>query len=261
MVGSFAGTSAAYYAKYRRGYPDAIVDAVTGRLGLGTEDTVIDLGCGTGLLTVPMAHRVRLVVGIDPEADMLAIARRDADPAVARKVVWLLGADDDLPAVAQLLPERSVGALTVGQALHFMDHELVFARTREVLRPSGGIAVIANGTPIWQQDSDWSRSLRWAIDSWFNVTTSATCGTDQATQARYKDAIIAAGFEVDEVVEEYQATLTFEQILGSLYSAFSPGDVPADRRQGFAQHIQRALPAQESFVENIRVHALIGLCR
>lgn len=80
-------------------------------------------------------------------------------------------------------------------------------------------------------------------------------------QTRYTDAITAAGFEVDEVVEEYQAALTLDQVLGSLYAAISPGDVPADRHQDLAEHIQRGLPAQESFVEDIRVHALIGLCR
>lgn len=120
MVGSFAGTSAEYDAKYRRGSPDAILDAVTGHLGLGAEDTVIDLGCGTGVLTVPMVRRVRLVVGIDPEVAMLAIARRDADPAVAGKVAWPLGADHDLPVVAHLVPEHSVGAVTIGGALHVM---------------------------------------------------------------------------------------------------------------------------------------------
>lgn len=113
MVGSFAGTSAEYDAKYRRGSPDAIVDAVTGRFGLGAEDTVIDLGRGTGVLTVAMVRRARLVVGIDPEVDMLTIARRDADPAVAGKVAWLIGADHDLPVLAHLFPEHSVGAVTI----------------------------------------------------------------------------------------------------------------------------------------------------
>ncbi len=28
------------------------------------------------------------------------------------------------------------------------------------LKPGGGIAVIANGTPLWQQPSDWSRAVR-----------------------------------------------------------------------------------------------------
>ncbi|MGH3149985.1 MAG: class I SAM-dependent methyltransferase [Streptosporangiaceae bacterium] len=222
-MGTFAGDTAENYARYRRGYPDTVVAAVTGHLGLGPDDTVIDLGCGTGLLTAPAARNVGLVAGVDPEAGMLAIARRQAGPGLSSKVVWVLGSDDDLPAVARLLGDGSAGAVTVGQALHFMDYENLFVRARRLLRPGGGIAVIANGVPLWQQDSQWSHSLRMALDAWFGTTTTATCGNDRATQARYANALSAAGYDVHEVAEEYQADLMLEEVLGGLHSAMSPG--------------------------------------
>ncbi|MGH3222867.1 MAG: class I SAM-dependent methyltransferase [Streptosporangiaceae bacterium] len=260
-MGTFAGDTAENYARYRRGYPDTIVAAVIGHLRLGPDDTVIDLGCGTGLLTAPVARNVGLVVGVDPEADMLAIARRQAEPGLNSKVVWVLGSDDDLPAVARLLGDGSVGAVTVGQALHFMDYENLFLRARRLLRPGGGIAVIANGVPLWQQDSQWSHCLRMALNAWFRTTTTATCGTDRATQARYANALSAAGYEVHEVVEEYEADLTLEEVLGGLHSAMSRGDVPDDLRDAFAQHITAALPDLASFTETVRVDALIGVAR
>jgi trans-aconitate methyltransferase len=43
--------------------------------GLNAQDMVVDLGCGTGQLTLPIAHRVRAVIGMDPEPDMLRRAR------------------------------------------------------------------------------------------------------------------------------------------------------------------------------------------
>ena len=69
---------AGYYARYRRGYPTAGVDAIAGAFGPGMDDLVVDLGCGTGQLSLPMAARVRAVVGMDPEPDMLMLARRAA---------------------------------------------------------------------------------------------------------------------------------------------------------------------------------------
>nr|BEK70945.1 hypothetical protein KPHV_81720 [Kitasatospora purpeofusca] len=51
MTRAFSGDVAGYYAKYRRGYPPQAVDALQEAFGLGTEDVVLDLDCGTGLAT------------------------------------------------------------------------------------------------------------------------------------------------------------------------------------------------------------------
>jgi len=39
-------------------------------------ESILDLGCGTGILTVTFAQESRTVVGIDPSEAMLAFARR-----------------------------------------------------------------------------------------------------------------------------------------------------------------------------------------
>lgn len=259
VAGTFAGETADYYVRYRRGYREATVDAVASALGLAHDDVVIDLGCGTGLLTLPLARRVRLVIGVDPEADMLALARRRTDATLAAKVVWCVGTDGDLPALVNLVGAGSVGAVTVAQALHFMDYERLFGQARRLLRPGGGLAVIANGVPLWQQDSEWSRGLHAALETWFQRPVTATCGTDRATQARYAQALAGAGYEVHEAVEQYQVDLTLDDLLGGVHSALSPGDVPADRRDAFANHITNALPNLETFTDTVRVHALIGI--
>jgi ubiquinone/menaquinone biosynthesis C-methylase UbiE len=74
----FGGEVAGFYHQYRRGYPQAVIDALMSAFALTSDDVVIDLGCGTGQLTLPIASRVRAVAGVDPEPDMLARARRAA---------------------------------------------------------------------------------------------------------------------------------------------------------------------------------------
>src|ERR1700735_3565776 len=156
----FRGEIADLYHSYRRGYPPAVLGAVVGGFGLGSDDVVVDLGCGTGQLTLPMAARVRAVVGGDPEAEMLNGAPRGAADRGVANVSWLIAADAVLPALRALLGPRTVGAVTIGQALHWMDHDELFRAALSLVRAGGGVAVITNGTPLWAQDSGWSRALR-----------------------------------------------------------------------------------------------------
>jgi ubiquinone/menaquinone biosynthesis C-methylase UbiE len=156
----FGGEVADFYHQYRRGYPPAVIDTLAGTFGLTGDDIVIDLGCGTGQLTLPIAARVRAVAGVDPEPDMLARAGRAAAEHGITNVAWLLGADTDMPALAALLGDQRAGAVTIGQALHWMNYRELFPALLPLLRPGGGAAVITNGTPLWLQDSAWSRALR-----------------------------------------------------------------------------------------------------
>jgi len=251
----FSGEVAEYYAKFRRGYPSEVLDALQAAFALGGEDTVLDLGCGTGQLALPLAARVRAVVGMDPGPDMLRLARRAAAEQDVRNVTWVLGADTDVPALGTLLGPRSLGTTVIGNALHWMRHEKLFAALRPLTRAGGGVAVVSNGTPLWLQDSDWSRALRSALEQHFGVTVKATCGTDAGDRDRYARALTAAGFgDVREIVVDYTGELTFDQVIGGVYSAVpEPGD-----RAEFTERVRRALPRRPGFTEAVRVVALVG---
>jgi SAM-dependent methyltransferase len=54
---------------------DAALELLRGH-GLGLETTLVDLGCGTGLLAAATAPEAKRVVGVDPSPAMLEAARR-----------------------------------------------------------------------------------------------------------------------------------------------------------------------------------------
>jgi SAM-dependent methyltransferase len=120
MNPGFGGEVAGFYRRYRRGYPPAVIGTLAETFALTGDDIVIDVGCGTGQLALPIATRVRAVVGMDPEPDMLAQARAAAAGQRVTNVAWLLGADTDVPGLAALLGGQRAGAVTIGQALHWM---------------------------------------------------------------------------------------------------------------------------------------------
>jgi SAM-dependent methyltransferase len=69
----FMGT-AKYYARYRPGYPEPFFAHIVERFRLDGTGRLLDLGCGTGQLALPLAGRFQEVVGMDPEPEMLAAA-------------------------------------------------------------------------------------------------------------------------------------------------------------------------------------------
>jgi SAM-dependent methyltransferase len=258
----FRGEVAEFYHQFRRGYPDAAIDALAAAFGLTASDVVADLGCGTGQLTLPLAGRVRAVVGVDPEPDMLLRGRRAAAERGVTNVTWLVGADTDLPALGALLGPRSLAVVTVGQALHWMRHADLFRAVVPLARPGGGVAVVTNGTPLWLQDTAWSRALKGFLEGWLDTTLTSFCGTDPDSQRRYAGDLAAAGYEVLSTAVDYTGELTADQIAGGVYSALGVGRLPppADR-PAFAERIRAAVAPHEPFTEHVHVALLCGRVR
>ncbi|MDY0813109.1 class I SAM-dependent methyltransferase [Kitasatospora purpeofusca] len=261
MTREFSGDVAGYYAKYRRGYPPRAVDALQETFGLATDDVVLDLGCGTGQLALPLADRVRSVIGMDPEPDMLRLAGDAAAEQGIGNATWILGGDRDVPALQSLLGRGSLAMAVIGNAIHWMRHEELFAALVPLLRPGGGIAVVANGTPLWLQENNWSPALRTGLERYFGISLATSCGTLSRDRDQYRRALRAAGLtEVRETAVDYTDELTLEQLVGGVCSA-----VPADRlpapadRPAFTEYIRQCLPAgQDTFTEEVRVAILTG---
>jgi ubiquinone/menaquinone biosynthesis C-methylase UbiE len=108
-----------------------------GRLGPGKR--LLDLGCGTGRWTIPLAKRTGCtVVGIDNCPQMLQKAR-EKDPE--GRVQWVEGDVERL----RFEPDSFDCALMVLMMHHLKDHLATFRAVRRVLRP-GGVFLIRQGT-------------------------------------------------------------------------------------------------------------------
>jgi SAM-dependent methyltransferase len=258
-MSTFRGPVAEFYARFRRGYPEAVVAGLAAALDLDAGSRVLDVGCGTGQLTIPLATRVRAALGVDVEPDMLGFARRAALDAGAGNVSWLLASDAELGAVSAWTGEHAFDAATIGQALHWMDVPRLFRTLRRLLRPGGGVAVVTNGEPQWLLDTGWSRTLRSHLEAWLGKPLTARCGTDRDAQRAYREALADAGFErIEETAVEHREALPFDALVGSVYSAMTPETIPTGReREEFETRLRAALGA-EPYPEDVRVSFLVG---
>ena len=131
------------YDRYRPRYATASLEAMLDYAG--NVATLLDLGCGTGILTRPLRDLLprALIVGADPGNDMLAQAAA-VSPA---SLDWLTCRAEQLP-----FAEASLDLVTVGQAAHWFDRPRFYAECARVLRPGGTLAVLYNnrlrGSPV-----------------------------------------------------------------------------------------------------------------
>jgi SAM-dependent methyltransferase len=110
--------------------------------------TILDLGCGTGLLTRELAVDGRQVIGVDPAAAMLAYARRQPG---ADRVQWVEG-----DASALGTPAADLAIMTGNVAQVFLD-DTEWATTLRAIHTalrSGGHLAFESRNP---DDRAWER--------------------------------------------------------------------------------------------------------
>lgn len=128
-------TSAEYYLRGRLSYPDALIARVISMTGLARRHSVLDLGCGPGLLAAAFAPHVRQVIGIDPEPAMLEAAAAYAQ-AKEVEVTLQLGSSYDLDKLAQ-----TFHLITMGRSFHWMDRAATLEALDQILEPDGAVAL------------------------------------------------------------------------------------------------------------------------
>jgi len=114
---------------------------------------VLDLGCGTGVLALLLAARGHAVVGIDPDPDMLRVAR--AKPG-AEQVDWRLGYSDSAETGSV-----DLAVMTGHVAQVFVEDEdwhAVLRHLHRALAPGGTLAFEtrnpgARGWEVWTREA------------------------------------------------------------------------------------------------------------
>jgi ubiquinone/menaquinone biosynthesis C-methylase UbiE len=128
-----------------------VVDAVAD----GSPQTVVDVGCGTGALSIPIAERLpkARVVGVDGDPEVLEIAREKPG---ADGVEWTEGLAGSLP-----LKDGEADVVVTSLVLHHLPlatKREMLAETHRVLR-SGGRLIVAD----WAAPQDVIASAGFAL--------------------------------------------------------------------------------------------------
>jgi SAM-dependent methyltransferase len=259
----FAGT-AWHYARYRPGYPQPFLNDLVERFHLDGTQRLLDLGCGTGQLTIPLAVHVAEAVGMDPEPEMLAQAARQAQAAGVTNVTWAQGSSADLPGDLGRFQ-----LVTMGRSFHWMDREQVLTALDGMIEHDGSV-VLANDSCLVRPITPWQQTVE-DIQRRFlpaDLMPPPLPGRlNTATDDQPHEQILARSpfRHVDRLSYEFDRPWAIDEVIGYLYSTSLPlRRLLGNRRAAFEQEVTSTLHALEpngQLVEPVTLEVLIGTKR
>lgn len=128
-------SAAERYHRARPGYPPAVFEDIATLGGLGPDSRVLEIGCGTGQATIPLAQRDYRVLAVELGPKLAAVARRELAPYPKVEVVV---ADFE----TWQLPAEPFDAVVCATAFHWIDPEVRVAKAADALRSGGTLAII-----------------------------------------------------------------------------------------------------------------------
>lgn len=124
------------YDRCRPGYPPQVFEDLAALAPIGPRSRVLEIGCGTGQATVPLARLGCAITTVELGAALATVARRNlAGFAKARIVV---SAFEEWP-----LPTQQFDVVMFATAFHWIDPNVRMSKTAEALRPGGALAVVS----------------------------------------------------------------------------------------------------------------------
>jgi len=225
--------AAPYYARYRPGYPPELLVRLAVAAGLDGTGRLLDLGCGTGHIAVPLSRYVEEVVAVDVEPEMLAQL-----PAGIQAVQ---GRAEDV--------DESWGAfrlVTIGRALHWMDRPVVMDRLARITRQ---VALLGDS----HEDSE-------ALTAVVEIARELLGERPPVREpgVRYAQTLAESKFnKVMEIRVEVERTWTIDELIGFAYStSYASPERVGDRREEFERVMRKRL--KPFYSELMPVDALVG---
>nr|WP_167108300.1 class I SAM-dependent methyltransferase [Amycolatopsis granulosa] len=104
--------------------------------GIAPQSRVLEIGCGTGQATLPLAQRGCAIVAVELSPDMAAIARQHLAAFSGTQVV--VSTFEDWP-----LPAAGFDLVLSATAFHWIDPQIRTSKAADALRSGGTLAVIS----------------------------------------------------------------------------------------------------------------------
>jgi ADP-ribose pyrophosphatase YjhB (NUDIX family)/2-polyprenyl-3-methyl-5-hydroxy-6-metoxy-1,4-benzoquinol methylase len=145
----FAEPSVAAAYRHRPPYPPAAIAALAGLLAPRTPARVLDAGCGTGHVAIPLAPLVERVDAVDIAPAMIA-ADQQAPGGDHPHIRWACSP------LETFVADPPYALVVAGASLHWMEWEVVLPRFASWLPPGGVLVLLDERT----EPTPWADEIR-----------------------------------------------------------------------------------------------------
>jgi SAM-dependent methyltransferase len=225
------------YATARRPYPDEVVAGLVRLAGLARDSAVVEIGCGTGQATLPLAARGLRITCVELGSRLAEIARRNLKNYPQVEVVEADFEHWDAP-------RHDYHAVVSFNAFHWIDPARRYQLTAGLLRPHGSLAfveprhvVLAGGDPFFHDMQEDYRAVGFAGDG--------PPGPPEDVPD-FRDEIEASGYFADPVVQRYLFTETYtaDEYIALMQTASDHRLLPEHVRDELFQRMRRRIEAR-----------------
>ena len=144
--------AARIYHEARPGYPEELFDDLVALAGIPPGGRILEIGCGSGVATLPLARRGYAIHCIELGEQLAAVARENL--ADYPDVTIDVGAFEETP-----VEEAAYDLAVSATAWHWIAQPLGYRKVAQALKPGGALA-------IWRHEHVWSAA---GGDFWVDV--------------------------------------------------------------------------------------------
>jgi ubiquinone/menaquinone biosynthesis C-methylase UbiE len=229
-----------HYMAGRPAYSQCLLRWLAAETGLGQSSRVLDLGCGPGSLTLVLAGLSGTIIGIDPDAGMIAAGRQAAE-AAGLAIDWRVGSSYDLG--DDLAP---LDLVTMARAFHWMDREATLARLDMLLRPGGAVVLVNTelhpvGKGTWHAAFEELRQAHGRFDAFYTARKSAAWESHLSVLLRSPFSQV----ERHSVFQRHVASLDELVARALSFSANSPSTLGEDGRAAYEAAVRAKMMSLE----------------
>lgn len=190
------------YDEARPGYPEALLERLLALAALPTDAHVLEVGCGTGQATLPLARRGYRVTCLEPGPELAGLARQRM-AGFARVTVVSMTFE------AWPLRAGAFDLVLSAQAFHWIPVSLGLTKAADALRSGGGLAL------VWNRPTDGSAPYRAGFDEAYrryapSLARSHTGETVERWISGWKEAIDRSGRFGGVTVERFPWTAEYD---------------------------------------------------
>jgi ubiquinone/menaquinone biosynthesis C-methylase UbiE len=211
----FEGT-AMYYSKYRPQYPEQIYNDLIKMFALNKGSYILDLGCGPGIISIPLAMKHLPMYAVDPDIDMLIEGLKNQKIKHVHGIGWYLGND-------KIIDQLCLPPLTMcimGASFHWTNREKLVNKLNKMIIPNGAIIIISSsGAESCEEGENWNMVTKKIIQKFLGPKRRAGEGTYEHPEKRHQQILRASVFN-NVVIKNYKKheTRSVDDLVGLVLS-------------------------------------------